>query len=246
MSSFSAPWDVTQNISTHREFQDADNFAVTAVLRSHTWRRALHTCCTLASVIRARLTVFWCKSPYAATYAHTNRTWRRLGSWASPSLSLAVKWGREREGWGMCACKCVPVCLRVRVCMYVCRSKGSRWLSIVLQISWQSTSSWPVGDTRGLSGRCDRFKSFVAAPCCFCQKQAKLRFWTTAEAWGLLLNSHSAPHLNRQWCCFQTRLACIVVLSKVRVEQWESWTTSGWLLEEVLNWISDSSSLGVT
>lgn len=67
------------------------------------------------------------------------------------TLVREVRWGaiaRER-GWGMCACNSVCVCVDV------CRSKGSRWLSIVLQISWQSTSSWPVGDTRGLSGRCE-------------------------------------------------------------------------------------------
>lgn len=44
-------------------------------------------------------------------------------------------------------------------------AEGSRGTSIVLQISCQSTSRWPVGDARGLSGRCEGFESFVGAPC---------------------------------------------------------------------------------
>lgn len=122
---FHPPWDVTQNIATHHEFQGADNFAVTAVLWRHTWRRALHTCCTLASVMRARLSVFWCKSADASTCIHTNRAWRQLCSWVSTLLSLwQVKWGRKgskERGERVEVCEhvwvWVCVCLRVCVCM---------------------------------------------------------------------------------------------------------------------------------
>lgn len=205
MSSFSTPRDVTQNISTHHEFQGSDNFAVTAVLQRHTWRRALHTCCILASVIRARLSVCWCKSSCASTCTHTEHRDSLAPELCHPCH--VGKWseaGKDRKRGGS-----LPRYARVWGCAFVyvciCRSGGSRWLSVVLQISCPSTSSWPVGDTCGLSGRCDQFKSFVDAPCCFCffcWKQAKLSFWTIAEAWWLLLNSHFVPHLKTQWCCF--------------------------------------------
>lgn len=92
-------------------------------------------------------------------HTHSNRTWRQVGSWAFHPCHF----GKWREA--ACVCLCV---LFTCSCVDVCRSKGCRWLSFVLQMSWQSTSSRPVGDTRGLSGRC-KLRT-VAAPCCFCQK----------------------------------------------------------------------------
>lgn len=172
---------------------------------------SLHTCCILASVIRARLSVCWCKSSSASTCTHT------LTDSLAPELCHCChvgKWSEagtpSKERWEPAE---VYACERVHLftCVYV-GVESSRWLSVVLQISCPSTSSWPLGDTCGLSGRCDQFTSFVAA-LFFCRKQTKLGFWTIAEAWWLLLNNHSAPHLNAQWCYFQTTPVCIVVLS---------------------------------
>ena len=85
----SPPPEMWPNTSLHIMSSRAPTvFAVTAVLWNRTWWRALHTCCTLASVIRARLSVCRCKSTHAGTHTHTFITRRQLGSWASPSLSL--------------------------------------------------------------------------------------------------------------------------------------------------------------
>lgn len=126
-------------------------------------------------------------------------------------------------------------------------TEGSRWTSIVLQISCQSTSRWPVGDARGLSGRCERFESFVGAPCLLLskkKKKAKLRFWTIAEASGLLLNSHSSSTWTHNDAVFKLRyLYCCPLTSAV--EPVESWITPWWFLEEALNWVFDFSLLRV-
>ena len=114
-------------------------------------------------------------------HLYTNRTRRCRGSWASTSLWSEVRQGsaeRERgQGWGTRVPGCTQVCLCVYVGYVQCVGvEGSRWLSIVLQISCQSTSSWPVGDTRGMSGRCERFESSEAPPCCFCQNKQNWGF----------------------------------------------------------------------
>lgn len=80
------------------------------------------------------------------------------------------------------------------VCGWEKRGAGDCLLFDKLAASQPPAGLWVT--TRGLSGKCEPFESSVAAPCCFCQKQAKLRFGAIAEARGLLLNSHSAQHLN--------------------------------------------------
>lgn len=143
------------------------------------------------------------------THTHVTRKTARQLSVAVP-VTLVSEVSRERAE----VCVCVSF---VYMCVDVCRCKGGGRLSIVLQISWQSTSSWPAGDTRGLSGRCELLLPLHVA--FVKKKQAELSFQTAAEACGSLLNSHSAPHLNAQWCRFSKR--DWLALSSSHEESWE-------------------------
>ena len=127
-------------------------FAVTAVLWNRTWWSALHTCCTPASVMRARLSVCRCKSTYADTHTHTHTHKKNMEKARQLSIAVPVTLVSEVSRERAEVCVCVSF---VYMCVDVCWSKGGGRLSIVLQISWQSTSSWPAGGTRGLSGRCE-------------------------------------------------------------------------------------------
>lgn len=167
MSSFAPPApprDVTQNISTHHEFRAADNSAVTAVLPSHTWPRAfaylLYTSiCYTGSIkcISMQKHPRWCLNTH--TYTH---------SWASLSL-WRVMWGsdgrieRRRPRY-------TPRPLFTCLEMYIGARTAGDWC-IVLQISWLSTSRWPLGEIRGLSGRC---KLYSCSSSLLSKKQGKI------------------------------------------------------------------------
>lgn len=144
------PRDVTQHISTHHEFQGADSFcSESSVVESHlveSFAYLLYTSICYTGPIKC---VSMQKHPRRHTHTHTHvtrKTARQL-SVAVP-VTLVSEVSRERAE----VCVCVSF---VYMCVDVCRCKGGGRLSIVLQISWQSTSSWPAGDTRGLSGRCE-------------------------------------------------------------------------------------------
>lgn len=56
-------------------------------------------------------------------------------------------------------------------CVVVCRSQRGRWLFTVLQMIWHLKCKWHAwAEWQDLS--------FVMASCCFCQKQAKLLFFS--------------------------------------------------------------------
>ena len=192
------PRDVTQHISTHHEFQGADNFCSdSSVVESHLVERfayLLYTSICYAGPIKC---VSMQKHLRRHTHTHTH-TQKKHGESSAAEHRRPChfgKWSEQGEGWGMCVCVCP---------LFTCV-----WTYVGAKVAGDCLLFYKLADSRPPAGpRVAHVGwvagvSFVAAPCCFCQKQAELSFQTAAEAWGSLLNSHSAPHLNAQWCRFR-------------------------------------------
>lgn len=138
VSFFSPSLDVTQNISRRGR---ADSFCSdSSAVEAHLAERVsylLYTSICYTGLIKCVL---------MQEYAHTHTRTQTPNVEGAQLLSITVPVTLEsevslRRGGGAC------------VCLQQQRVAGDCF--IVLQISCQSTYSWPVGDIRGLSGRCE-------------------------------------------------------------------------------------------
>lgn len=190
---------MTQNISTYHEFQGAHNFAVTAVLRRHTWQKTLHTHCIPASP----LLLYWVHFDSAAPVpVHSLSS---CSSWTLLSL-LSVK---PQSDVGICMHACASVCCTVHLCR-------GRWVnapqigcrsSPQLAPGWHTWADWQV---RMFQEFCLGFVlSFVP------NEPNKVVMIMVAYSGVCCLNCFSVWHLSAWWCHFWTKVSLIVALAQV-------------------------------
>lgn len=179
-------------------------FAVTAVLRRHTWQKTLHTHCIPAPPLL--LYRVYCTCIFIQQHLCPCTLFA-----AEPCCHF---WVRQASEWYT-----VGVCIHVHPCavQYICAGVGG-WTRHRLPVG--RALSWPLGDTRGPIGRCECFKSFVGALCCLLSQTSPSEVAMIMEAYSgdCCLNCFSVWHLNAQWRHFWTKLSLIVALAQVEAD----------------------------